>query len=890
MSHFTPYDVTYTPEATGGGEGGVTVHGQLSGRSSANQHPDTAISVSNPTAIGLDAGSTTTRAALAELATRVATQQVKPVDLAVRNEASATAAGFADLPSGLAVALLHSDVRGVYATNGTATLTFETPLSLTDVLLANAYTDDLAAYTDDDFAVDAIVAYSEIGTPGWYPFTSAMATTMVLGDDPDALGLSKNSTVFDALAAVIGSGGGGSLDRGVTAKANAPTLVASHADLFAAELSTWPDLSVGGFFTRDGTTYMVAPGGNHGGAGDGVMVTEVVDGDPTVNPRGRVAISDAPAEATWVGVYAVYDTGSTLYGITHVEETHSDLAYWYIGLSKSTDDGETWTYVTDLLHPQAEAGTVAAADGFGPFVVHDGYVYLLATDTRTDGSGVSLTAARASLASFLAETPEFAKWTGTDWVVDGEPADISVAGWSMSDCAHLPDGGGFIGFFPGHNGDEFVGTYTLWSPDLVNWSTLPPHVVHLPNAVEESYRLYYSGDPEDPKLLRDGGMLFVVESDGGAVRWDTNRLVRYDLVRAPHVPVLGDLPWSGGDGGAHAVMDLLAKLSFTDTAATGSLVDVATFGTGVHDTLDASSDLDLDGGATVVPTTPPVLPFRGAAALAPSPPEDGWVLHGARVKGVLTSGGALTGNGNLAVSLGRGDGNPASGRAAVTGSGWTVSDADLAVRTTGNAGPVDALLVLDAPDENVIGVVLNTYIEDSGDTPPTVTVDSIEWLWKVPAEGSGGSSGVREFLTPQAVLVNETSLTNENLVMAPEGYTFAIIDSDTVADGLYEADGSDTLALVKEIGELGDMIFPDGVFDTFDDVVANTPRPRAIYYYAPHYIDTNWARIELDDDLWTTAGWDTGPLAAEFPGGGTYKLRDVVQAMGDAIAALTPPP
>lgn len=166
------------------------------------------------------------------------------------------------------------------------------------------------------------------------------------------------------------------------------------------------------------------------------------------------------------------------------------------------------------------------------------------------------------------------------------------------------------------------------------------------------------------------------------------------------------------------------------------------------DSLDPSSDLDPAGGVNIVMGEMTV-GFMGAISSTPTPPLDGALLLGVRLRGVLPLVGAMAGTG-IGVSMPVPDFQAvAAGEVTISGSGAAAWQA----LTPGNllagcasqpVGPVDITLLLDTPAEDPAAVtagvgISNTPIGAPPWTPAeSVAVDRIEFLWAMPADPGGG--------------------------------------------------------------------------------------------------------------------------------------------------------
>lgn len=552
-----------------------------------------------------------------------------------------------------------------------------------------------------------------------------------------------------------------------------------------------------------------------------------------------------------------------------------------------------WTLVGRVLD-RNDPGWWDSADRTSPTVIHDGAQLVMLYEGRSD---VNVGDGRIGRAVSTDE--------GETWTVDpvplidvGEPGSWNSASVAPDDIIRVGDAWVLLG-----HGDDGTGVNRSG-----RWVTLDHPADWHPGSFVEM-----TGNPFDTSatvmfvdptrvLRHDGGLQLCsvrspfVAGQGGEVSLSEIE-GRLDDVEAENTAQDTRLDAGEAVDRARPVMDLLAKLTFTASTATGSMVDVATFGTGVHDALDPSSDLDLDGGATIVPTPTPTLPLHQAAALAPSPPQENAVLHGARVRGVTVSGSSFAHNSSVSVGLARGDGVPPSGRVAITGSDaakWTVDDgaSALGVAAQADSDPVDVLIVLDAPDAQVLGVVVGSYLDAVGEVAPTITIDSIEWLWKVPAADMP-DSGVEWTEVARHVATSADDWPTFTGVPAAQGWRIRWLvagpDSGSsgglMSDILLTVDGDSTSGrylwstgasnstarssiMVGKVGQGGGGIGEVNILRARRRVVTGTGQDSGV-------------AVRAEYTGWTSAGVEVGQS------GGTYMLPDAVPPLSTFALACS---
>lgn len=216
------------------------------------------------------------------------------------------------------------------------------------------------------------------------------------------------------------------------------TEVLSDADRVTAGLGTgWLDGTAG--LIEDpatGTRYCFSI--ELGGTANEIVRTTVTGTAPNLSIIGgitRTAITGAPTadSADVLGGKCYYDADNDqLLMVTHTNRNSTGLGsgIWScVGIAKSTDWGDTWSYLGDVVQVEIAQSSDDVADNaigsFSPYVVtDDGYFVVFHKDQLADGTVVAHTASRCLLADFISDcaadtAPTFSKWDGTAWTEAG---------------------------------------------------------------------------------------------------------------------------------------------------------------------------------------------------------------------------------------------------------------------------------------------------------------------------------------------------------------------------------------------------------------------------------------------------------------------------------------
>ncbi len=199
-----------------------------------------------------------------------------------------------------------------------------------------------------------------------------------------------------------------------------------------------------------------------------IVRTTVTGAAPDLSIVGditRTTVDDAPVGADVLGGKCYYDAAnSQLLMVTHTnrDSTGSGDGIWScIGIAKSSDWGNTWAYLGDVVTVElAISDDDVASNAIGSFspytITDDGYFVVFHKDQLADTSIVAQTASRCLLTDFLSDcaadtAPTFLKWDGEDWTgtgVGGASAPLLGAGpdgvYEHVDVMKVPALGGYL--------------------------------------------------------------------------------------------------------------------------------------------------------------------------------------------------------------------------------------------------------------------------------------------------------------------------------------------------------------------------------------------------------------------------------------------------------------
>jgi len=245
----------------------------------------------------------------------------------------------------------------------------------------------------------------------------------------------------------------------------------------------------------------------HGcGKGDGKFSTQCFEGSMD-HPSQNLVFSKPQAEYwsnpnkqdgnKWLMNIYRHSSG-LLIGVTHVENCKSALtkgsSHFRLGISKSTDGGESWVYLGDVDNQNI---------GGGPFAIKDGFFHLYYVVYRDTGSAVARIGLKDLIdAAEKNQVPVFYKYHEGTWITPG------MSG-SASTCLNMPELGNHndmalcsvdgkyysVAHKPGRsiNGGHLPEIHLYRSCDLLQWTDLgvistpadPLGVPHTPSVFYE---------------------------------------------------------------------------------------------------------------------------------------------------------------------------------------------------------------------------------------------------------------------------------------------------------------------------------------------------------------------------------------------------------------------
>ena len=233
----------------------------------------------------------------------------------------------------------------------------------------------------------------------------------------------------------------------------------------ASVATYWPDGNMGAIY-HNGTNYVFAPTTNPGTVQFTLSnLNTWTSGISLDTPATNIQFGGSNAfDQNYVGGGAVYYDSASGYLIQmyHGENwfggSGGGPSYAALGLAYSTDFGNTWNKLGEVISPQSarvNGGVDCQADvGVGTLLVVGSYFYAYYTDTPTNCGNLALAVARAPIATVIAAaeagTPFtsgigtlFMKYTGSGtWNGDG-----------VTDLANPQNGGGSIHPDRAHSAD-----------------------------------------------------------------------------------------------------------------------------------------------------------------------------------------------------------------------------------------------------------------------------------------------------------------------------------------------------------------------------------------------------------------------------------------------------
>lgn len=267
---------------------------------------------------------------------------------------------------------------------------------------------------------------------------------------------------------------------------------------------------------------------------------------------------------------------------------------------------------------------------------------------------------------------------------------------------------------------------------------------------------------------------------------------------------------------ARPYLNFIAKQHLTITDAAGSMLDISTLGAPSHTALDGSSDLDVDGGATLVPSDPThAAPFQGAGIIAAmqTPPAEGAIFRGAKFYGVQATG-ADAGYGAVQVMLAHQLGGEFTAQTAISGAGsadWVATGGIALMDKTDTTGKTDIEIILDEPNEDIIGALVQSGGGADSAKLPTISFDKVELYWEV-LDAYQPPTRETATVTTESLAQNAAEETTASMAI---GYRLLKVETDIPARvQVYATEAQRTADSAREIG-----VDPEGNHGVILDVV-----------------------------------------------------------------------
>lgn len=245
--------------------------------------------------------------------------------------------------------------------------------------------------------------------------------------------------------------------------------------------NAWPDGNMG--VIRDGVTYTFI------GAADGDPIKSVGTlGNPISEGWKRIPIRKMRDRYDYVAGGPIYKDpeSGTLLLFYHAEKWVKDnwrVFYSLLGMAKSTDGGEVWTDLGEIITPSIrfDSSFQTTLDiGGGSFLVIDGYFYVYYKDQLQSGKVIHIAGARARVSDVVATAingdtvSRWNKYYSGSWDEPGlggrsSPLEVTNAFSSWGDVSYNAYLGKYIMVT---SGSPWPATdlYLLESADGISWS------------------------------------------------------------------------------------------------------------------------------------------------------------------------------------------------------------------------------------------------------------------------------------------------------------------------------------------------------------------------------------------------------------------------------------
>ena len=332
--------------------------------------------------------------------------------------------------------------------------------------------------------------------------------------------------------------GSATLDAQTSPAVGGMVTVVSTAQRNNLGLNSWPDGPLG--VVSNGTSFIFEAANSAAIA----RMTGTLDnplafgGSPSLairNPKETVdyaaggPVYQVPNSSTWLMVY-------------HLERWHNgdSTNFWAsLGLAQSTDQGQTWTDLGEIIQHNTPSGSAGIYDiGGGTLVVINGYLYIYFLDWTGDapGTAVFLAVARAKVTDVVAAaaqgnvTPFFKFYNGawTQPALGGVASELGAActpkatGWfgSVVYNTYLQK---YILVYPTPATGTNVNLYLASSSDGLSWTGSSV----IANAATEQFYPTVLGEDGNPSSTGQQFYVYYTSSvSGGFNRWTDAVLAR----------------------------------------------------------------------------------------------------------------------------------------------------------------------------------------------------------------------------------------------------------------------------------------------------------------------------------------------------------------------------
>lgn len=221
--------------------------------------------------------------------------------------------------------------------------------------------------------------------------------------------------------------------RAATVVSDMETLVTT-AQRQAQGLNYWPDGGIGVVKSANSFIFMAANDGNSARTG-GTLANPIA-----TQVASAIMIQNLKTNYDYIaGGYIYQSTNNTTWLMMyHTERWLNGMPYNFwssIGMAKSTDQGQSWTDLGEIIQLGQAFGSTGTYDtGGGSFAINNGYLYVYFADYSASGTYIPLAVARAPIAEIEAAANTngvamFYKYYSGNWTQPGlGGASSSIAG------------------------------------------------------------------------------------------------------------------------------------------------------------------------------------------------------------------------------------------------------------------------------------------------------------------------------------------------------------------------------------------------------------------------------------------------------------------------------